>query len=248
MPYLTDFSSWFGNHGNNNQDAPESPPQTTKIIDPITGREIDTSSLKGAGADQSAASTIAHGFALDELFGENKDAALSGLMGLLGETKKFMQPNALDEKYVRNLVSLGVGQVGRQATAAQNSLAQSLAARGIGGNSPLAAGLQYQLQATNLGAVRNAQLSAETEALRLMAQQRALGLQSALGLGKDIASVQMAMPEYGKNALEGLSELQLQKYYTDKAASAGKKAAKGSAIGGILGGIGSVVGAIGSII
>lgn len=257
MPYS--FQDWFHNQQNggfwngfpwNQPQQPTTTPvaPTTSVTDPMTGRSIDTSPLKGAGADQSAAAVLEHGFSLDQLFQQNKNLALSGLNSLLNTaTSEFMNPTPLNERYVRNLVSLGVGQVGQQGLAAEDALNQSLASRGIGGNSPLAAGLRYQLQTQNLGGVRNAQLNAETEALRLMAQQRALGLQTAAGLGTDIAKIQLAVPEYGRDALEGLPELELQKHYIDKAAKAGKKQSDNSLIGSIIGGVGSAIGAIGSL-
>ena len=233
-----------------------------KAIDPLTGREIDASGFGVAGSEVGA--TVAHGFEMDVLSDKRRDDALAGLSGLLNDPALAALQNSvtqqlggksLDEDYIRRLVSLGVDKTGQTTLQQQTNLQSSLGVRGIGTNSPLAAALGAQLEQTNLSGIRTAQRDIGIEALRLMAQQRALGLQSAqnllnykAGLQGNIANVQMNVPTYGYDALQGLAELRMQKYEADKARKAGKKANALGTIGAALGAVGQIGAAIGGVI
>lgn len=220
------------------------------VIDPLTGRPINT---KGLGAGNTEAQDyLARAFAQDTMLQKGKDAAINTLQSGMNDplikqlTDYYLKPGA-DEEMFRLMFARGADAAATDSTETARQVAASMGARGINPSSALGAGLASEIESARSSAVRGVERDVRIEALKNQAVKHAQAFQLATlknnTLG-NIANIQMMVPDEGLKAMQGLPELRLEKYYIDKAAKNAKKAGQNSLAGALAGGLGSVASGI----
>ncbi len=235
-------------------------PPANPLIDPLTGRTLDLSGLREGKAAGEA--TVHHGFEMDTAQEARRQAALATLNGqannpLMNQlsamaSQGLTQPGTFDEALIRRLFARGADGAETDARRTAAMVRSNLGGRGISPSSGLAAGLAATIERGRTAAVRGVEKDVTIAKLQQDSQDRALAFQNALsvsqqqqGLYRDIASIEnQEVPGYGQDALQGLTELIIERHTAEMARKDAKKANKMGLIGSVIGGLGSILGGI----
>lgn len=234
--------------------------QTGQPVDPLTGRNIDVSGLREGAA--TGAAQIARGFQLDVIQERRRQEALGTLQGLhddplfqqLGEfaSESLENPSAFDEELIRLIFARGADGAATTHRANARAISSQIGGRGISASSPLAAGLAFQNNLNRAAQVRGVERDVTIEKLRQDTQDRALAFQQALGVAqlhqgvtRDIAAIQnQQVPTHGSDALEGVTELIIERHAQQQARRDSRRSNLLGTIGTVIGGIGAIFGGI----
>lgn len=244
----TDWNSIFGGQAGgsffNPKPKPTAPAIQTSFTDPLTGQTVDTGGLReGASA---GAATIQHGFAMDAQAEQRRQQALNApwMSQLQGLLMQDANGTGLPEEALRAMFARGADSAAGTSRQATAGLSNSLGARGILPNSGLAAGLGSQIDMARGAATRGVERDVRVEALQRAAQQRASAFSNMLGLGNLQTNLTTYTPSYGNDALQGLTELIIQRQAQADAKKQGQKSSDNSLIGSIIGGVGGLLGGL----
>lgn len=226
-------------------------------IDPLTGRPVVTDALReGSPAAQAS---ISHGFALDTLTEQRRQEALGTLQGALNDpllnqlsqyaSESLKNPGTFDEELIRLIFARGADGASTSARDTARMINSQIGGRGISASSALAQGMAFRNDIARQAQVRGVERDVTIEKLRADTQARASAFQQALGAAQmrqnligTIAGVQnQEVPLYGQDALQGLTELIIERQAQENARNDAKKKAKNDLIGGVIGGVASII-------
>lgn len=217
---------------------------TTSVIDPATGYAIDLTGLKEG--QMAGEATVAHATSQDVLFEKRRQQALDN--PLMAQLEQLLlntaQTGGLDEEQMRLMFARGANDAATTARETAAVAGSSLGARGILPNSGLTADMAQRIDMARSAQTRSTERDVRIEALRQSAQNKAQAFAQLIGLGNSRNALTTSQPEYTGNALQGLTELIIQKKALDDAKKQGKKSSDNSLIGSIIGGAASIGGAL----
>jgi hypothetical protein len=230
------------------------------IQDPLTGVSFGLDGLR-EGATTGLAS-VAHGFALDEEQKARRQAALATLQGQVNSplmqqlsafaSQTLTQPGTFDEDLIRRLFARGADSAETDALNTATLLRSNLGGRGILPSSALAVGAASQIERGRTAAVRGverdvtiAKLQQDTQDRALAFQQGLAALNSQQSLFRDIATIEnQPTATFGQDAMNGLTELIIERQGQENARKDAKKANTMGMIGTVIGGLGSILGGL----